>query len=152
MKHLTMNLSILFQADLDSLPENEYHQSFFFPEGILFSFAPNPISDEAAKVLTRFAGVFGQTYRRYLDLQNAEAQAREAIKQSSLDRVRGKIASMRSPEDLQDITPLIWSELETLGSPFYSLRRFYYRRKNFKCTGLFNKARWQSSWGAEFII
>ncbi len=27
-----------FHADLDSLPENEYHNSFFFTEGILFSF------------------------------------------------------------------------------------------------------------------
>ena len=107
-----------FRADLDSLPENEYHKSFFYPEGILFSFAPNPISDEAAKVLDRFARVFGQTYRRYRDLLKAEAQAREALKQSSLDRVRGKIASMRSPEDLDNITPLIWSELEILEVPF----------------------------------
>jgi signal transduction histidine kinase len=62
--------------------------------------------------------VLSLTYRRYLDLKETEAQAREAIKQSSLDRVRGKIASMRSPEDLQDITPLIWSELEILEVPF----------------------------------
>ncbi len=76
-----------FQADLDLLPENEYHKSFFYKEGILFSFAPNPISDEAAKVLDRFAGVFGQTYRRYLDLQKAEAQAREAQIETALERV-----------------------------------------------------------------
>ncbi len=53
-----------FQADLESLPENEYHKSFFYSEGILFSFAPNPISEEAAKVLDRFASVFGQTYQK----------------------------------------------------------------------------------------
>jgi len=107
-----------FHVDLDTLPENEYHNSFFYSEGILFAFTENPITDEAAKVLNRFAGVFGQTYRRYLDLQKAEAQAREAIKQASLDRVRGQIASMRSTDDLQRITPLIWHELETLDVPF----------------------------------
>jgi len=107
-----------FNIDLDTLPENEYHRSFIYSEGILFSFAPNPISDEAAKVLDRFARVFGQTYRRYRDLLTAEVQAIEAIKQSSLDRVRGKIASMRSPNDLDNITPLIWSELEILEVPF----------------------------------
>ena len=80
-----------FQADLDLLPENEYHKSFFYTEGILFSFAPNPISDEAAKVLDRFAGVFGQTYRRYLDLQKAEAQAREAQIETALRK--GKCAN-----------------------------------------------------------
>ena len=79
-----------FQADLESLPENEYHKSFFYKEGILFSFAPNPISDEAAMVLDRFAGVFGQTYRRYLDLQKAEAQAREAQIEVALERVRAE--------------------------------------------------------------
>jgi len=52
-----------FYIDLDTLPENEYHRSFIYSEGILFSFAPNPISDEAAMVLDRFARVFGQTYR-----------------------------------------------------------------------------------------
>lgn len=63
-----------FFVELDSLPEKEFHNSFFFSEGILFAFTLNPISEEAAKVLNRFASVFGQTYRRYLDLQTAEAQ------------------------------------------------------------------------------
>ncbi len=70
------------------------------------------------KLLVRFAKVFDQAYIRFLDLQNAEAQAKEAIKQASLDRVRGEIASMRSTADLQRITPLIWNELETLEVPF----------------------------------
>jgi signal transduction histidine kinase len=107
-----------FYIDLDKLPENEYHRSFIYSEGILFSFAPNPISEEAAKVLDRFARVFGQTYRRYRDLLKAEAQAREAIKQASLDRVRGEIASMRTSEDLNRITPIIWRELKALEVPF----------------------------------
>ena len=53
-----------------------------------------------------------------MDLKDAEAQAKEAIKQSSLDRIRGEIASMRSTDDLQRITPLIWNELEILEVPF----------------------------------
>ena len=56
--------------------------------------------------------------RRFLDLQKAEAQAREAIKQASVDRVRAEIASMRTTNDLERITPLIWNELTTLGVPF----------------------------------
>ncbi len=103
-----------FQADLDSLPENEYHKSFFYKEGILFSFAPNPISDEAAKVLDRFAGVFGQTYRRYLDLQKAEAQAREAKIEASLERVRSKAMSMHSSEDLALTIDHFFHELKSL--------------------------------------
>ena len=42
------------------------------------------MSEEAAKVLDRFARVFGQTYRRFRDLQKAEEQTREAKIEASL--------------------------------------------------------------------
>ncbi|MFD1314642.1 ATP-binding protein [Namhaeicola litoreus] len=108
-----------FNANMDTLPDREYHRSFFFSSGILFAFSETPISEESSHILARFASVFGQTYRRFLDLLKAEASAKEAIKQTSLDRVRAEIASMRSTEDLRRITPLIWRELNTLGVPFF---------------------------------
>ena len=73
---------------------------------------------EMHDVFRRFAKVFEQTYTRFLDLQKAEAQALEAIKRASVDRVRAEIASMRTTADLDRITPLIWNELTTLGVPF----------------------------------
>ena len=75
-------------------------------------------SKQEAVILKRFAKVFDQAYTRFLDLQKAEAQVREAIKASSLDRVRGEIASMRNTADLGRITPLIWKELTALGISF----------------------------------
>ncbi len=75
-------------------------------------------SEREKEIIIRFSRVFDQAYTRFLDLQKAEAQAREATKQASLDRVRGEIASMRSTNDLQKITPLIFNELTTLGVPF----------------------------------
>ena len=78
----------------------------------------NDLSEEEKKILSRFAIEFERTYTRFLDLQKAEAQAKEAIKQASLDRVRGQIASMRSTEDLQRITPIIWQELKSMDIPF----------------------------------
>ncbi len=104
-----------FEADLDSLPENEYHRSFFYSEGILFSFAPNPISDEAAKVLDRFARVFGQTYRRYQDLLKAEAQARESKVEAALERVRARALAMQQPEELKDVADVMRHEMGLLG-------------------------------------
>ncbi len=76
------------------------------------------LSDKDNKILKRFGKVFEQSYTRFLDLQNAESRAFEAIKQASMDRVRGEIASMRTSEDLNRITPVIWRELETLEVPF----------------------------------
>ena len=60
----------------------------------------NLISDEENEILRRFVIVFDQTYTRFLDLQKAEAQALEAIKRASVDRVRAEIASMRTTTDL----------------------------------------------------
>jgi len=76
------------------------------------------ITHDEFQILIRFAKVFQQAYTRFLDLQKAEAQAKEATKQASLDRVRGVISSMRSAADLELITPLIFKELTILGVPF----------------------------------
>ncbi len=77
-----------------------------------------PLSDEGLDMFRRFHKAFGLAYRRFIDIEHAETLAREAIRHSSLDRVRGQIANMRTTEDLQHITPLIWHELEILGVPF----------------------------------
>ena len=100
-----------------SLPK-EYYLYTPFGAGGLYVFSATEPTKEEKKIIRRFAEVFHLTYTRYEDLQKAEARALEAVKQASLDRVRGEIASMRTTEDLQRITPLIWSELEILEVPF----------------------------------
>lgn len=76
------------------------------------------LSDEQKIVLKRFRNVFAFAYKRYTDMVIAETQAREAKKQASLDRIRAEIASMRTSEDLNHITPIIWRELKNLEVPF----------------------------------
>ncbi|RPA68675.1 hypothetical protein EF405_08855 [Cyclobacteriaceae bacterium YHN15] len=77
-----------------------------------------PFSVWEFEITERFAKVFDQAYTRFLDLQKAEAQALEATKRASVDRVRAEIASMRTTSDLERIQPLIWNELKILGVPF----------------------------------
>ncbi|MEP7142041.1 MAG: ATP-binding protein [Ferruginibacter sp.] len=119
---------IFNQTDFKQLPD-EAIKTMSQLEAVTFSIAymkygallwgPMALSEEYSNILQCFAKVFEQTYTRFLDLQRAEAQAREAIKTSSLDRVRGEIASMRNADDLHRITPLVWRELTTLGIPFF---------------------------------
>ncbi len=99
-------------------PEKQTNTSFFFKEGAIFTFTKEPLDAATCAELKKFAAVFGLTYRRYLDLKIAEAQARDMMRQASLDRIRAEIASMRTANDLDRITPLIWNELNTLGVPF----------------------------------
>lgn len=100
-----------------AIPSFQIIHCAFFAQGYLMfiSYEPCP---EAYDIFKRFAKVFEQTYTRFLDLQKAEAQALEAVKRASVDRVRAEIASMRTTNDLERITPLIWRELTTIGVPF----------------------------------
>ncbi|HLO81053.1 MAG TPA: ATP-binding protein [Chitinophagaceae bacterium] len=99
------------------IPEFQIIHCAFFSQGYLMfiSFEPVP---EAHDLFMRFAKVFEQTYTRFLDLKKAEALAKEALKQASLDRIRGQVASMRSAEDLEHIIPMLWHELSMLNVPF----------------------------------
>ena len=101
-----------------SLPTYQINHLCKFSNGFMLFITYETVPD-AHNIFLRFTKVFDQTYTRFLDLQKAEAQTTEAIRQASLDRVRGEIASMRTTDDLQRITPLIWRELITLGVPFF---------------------------------
>ncbi len=94
-----------------------YHFSKFSGGALLMVSSKEPAND-AIELQKRSAQVFDLAYRRFKDLQKAEAQALEAIKRASVDRVRAEIASMRTTSDLDRIQPLIWNELKTLGVPF----------------------------------
>ncbi len=119
---------IFEQSDLKKIPletqnwmrsyEGVICNEAFMSHGVLEVDGPEQLSDEKAEILQRFAKVVDLTYKRIEDLQQAEARAVEAVRQASLDRVRGEIASMRTKEDLKRITPLIWKELTALQVPF----------------------------------
>ena len=103
------------QFDLNALPQKEFHSDFFFNEGAVFSFTNDPLPEDCSKIMKRFAAVFGQTYRRYLDLQKAEAQAREAQIEASLEKVRSSAMSMHNSNDISTTTTVVFIELEKLG-------------------------------------
>jgi signal transduction histidine kinase len=96
----------------------QYGSYFYFPEGLVFAWTEKALTEEELKIFRRLTTVVSLTYRRYIELQHAEENAKEAVKRAALDRIRAEIASMRTPGDLQRITPLIWHELQVLGIPF----------------------------------
>ena len=98
--------------------KKHYGHFFSISVGCLYAWADVKYNDDEIKILKRFASIIDLTFRRYFELQKSEANAREAVKQAALDRVRAEIASMRTINDLDRITPLIWNELTILGIPF----------------------------------
>jgi signal transduction histidine kinase len=107
------------EAMLDSLPPRLVFNSAHFSLGHLLVISPDRLAPELEQAMARFAKVFDLTWRRFLDLQKAEARAQEAKIDAGLDRVRAEIASMRATEDLERITPLVWRELTALEVPFF---------------------------------
>ena len=99
------------QFDLNALPSKEFHSDFLFADGAVFSFTNEPVAEEHAKIIKRFALVFGQTYRRYLDLQKAEAQTRESQIQLSLERVRARAMAMHGSDELNELVKTLFEEL-----------------------------------------
>ena len=102
------------QFDLTALPAQQTNSVFFFPEGCVYVFTVNPLSEDEVRLFKRFAGVFGLTYRRYLDLQKAENQAREAQIQLGLERVRAKAMAMQNSEELNELIGTVFGELTKL--------------------------------------
>ncbi|GAA4399170.1 hypothetical protein GCM10023187_10610 [Nibrella viscosa] len=96
----------------------QYGYFVFFDDGGVFTWTHEPMQEEEKKLYRRFSAILNLTYRRYKELQLSEANERKAIRQASLDRVRAEIASMRTTNDLQRITPLVWQELTILKVPF----------------------------------
>jgi signal transduction histidine kinase len=79
------------------------------------SYAGQTISVEGFDVLKRTAKVFEQAYTRFLDLQRAEAQAREAQIEAALERVRSRTMAMKCSGELTDVAELLFQQVSALG-------------------------------------
>ncbi len=101
--------------DISTLPAHIFHNEFYFAEGTLFSFSMEQLPDEHKKIFKRFSGVFGQTYRRYLDLKNAEAQAKESQIETALERVRSRTLAMQKSNELSATVSVLFQQLITMG-------------------------------------
>jgi signal transduction histidine kinase len=98
--------------------------------GWLYAWSEAPYNEAEVKILKRFASVIDLTFRRFRELEQSETNTKEAVRRSSLDRVRAEIASMRNTIDLDRITPLIWNELNILNVSFIRCGVFIMDEKN----------------------
>ena len=83
--------------------------------GLLMSGSLEPLSDENTDIIQRFGRVFQQSYTRYIDVQKAEAQAREAQIQLALERVRARTMAMQKSDELVDTAALLFQQIKELG-------------------------------------
>ena len=102
-----------FVASGGVLPTIQILHAAFFSKGYLLFITVEPIP-ELWDVFKRFAKVFEQTYTRFLDLQKAEAQTREAQIELGLERVRARAMAMHNSGELAELVSTLFQELTHL--------------------------------------
>src|SRR4030095_12480946 len=102
--------------------------------------APSALSDAKANILQRFAKVFEQAYTRFLDLQKAEAQARESQIQLALERVRARTMAMQKSDELSETAYILFQQFKELGEDPIQITIGIFNEENnvieFRITGL----------------
>jgi signal transduction histidine kinase len=114
------NFPMTAEQLLAILPPVTFSNTFNFRYGYLLVVSLSPFGKEQCELISRFARVFEQTYTRFLDLQKAEAQAREAQIELGLERVRARAMAMQKSEELANAARLLYHEFGTLGINTFS--------------------------------
>ncbi|MBD0776299.1 nuclear transport factor 2 family protein [Maribacter sp. ANRC-HE7] len=73
---------------------------------------------EDLEILVKFADAFDLAHRRFLDIQKAEAQVREAQIETALEKVRSRSLAMQKPDELQEVVAVVAEKLQELGVIF----------------------------------
>ncbi|MEJ0104577.1 MAG: hypothetical protein WDO19_19340 [Bacteroidota bacterium] len=102
-----------------AFPASQVDHVAYFKYGylIFISYQQEPWAHE---IFIRFAKVFEQTYTRFLDLQKAEAQARESQIQLALERVRARTMAMHQSNELADTASILFRQIKELGFETWS--------------------------------
>ena len=118
---------MLSETELSLLPESvktgmrnpapTYCNTAFNNYGCLTFVSPEALMDDQFDILIRFANVFDQTYTRFNDLKQVEAQARESQIQLALERVRARTMAMQRSDELQDAALILFQQIQALGVP-----------------------------------
>jgi signal transduction histidine kinase len=92
----------------------DHYANFAYGNLIFITYEHFP---EMHEIFKRFAKVFEQTYTRFLDLQRAEAQAREAQIEAALERVRTRAMAMQKSSDLLGVANVLREQFGSLAQP-----------------------------------
>ena len=99
----------------ENFSDGLYYVEAFMKYGCFGVMIKSDLSEDEKKILYRFTIEFERTYTRFLDLQTAEAQARESQIQLALERVRARTMAMQKSDELTDVAELLFKQVNNLG-------------------------------------
>ena len=77
-------------------------------------------TEEQQAIVKRFAKEFSSAYRRFLDIEKAEAQAREAHIEAALERVRSRSMAMHNSDEIGEVAKILFEQLNSLGGQLWA--------------------------------
>ncbi len=96
-------------------PERLYISNAHMKYGLMEVWGDQRLDPPSIDILKRFAKVFEQSYTRFLDLEKAEKQAREAQIEAALERVRAAAMAMNNSSELENVVKIIREQMALLG-------------------------------------
>jgi signal transduction histidine kinase len=93
----------------------QYYYTPTFKTGNLYAFKDGAVPEAAKNIMKRFASVLNLTFSRFLDLQKAEAQAREAQIETALEKVRSRTLAMQRSDELAETAAVLFRQMIGLG-------------------------------------
>jgi ketosteroid isomerase-like protein len=115
-----LNFSLTKEQLLARSPERLVIHTFNFKHGYLLLVDGAKLTADQEEMVMRFAHVFEQTYIRFLDLQKAEAQAKEAKIEAALEKVRAQTMGMQASEDLSKVASVMFDQMKLLGGDLFA--------------------------------
>src|SRR3569833_398614 len=109
-----LNIPFSVEEFLAVSPKKAVIYTFNFAQGYIFIIGDTRLTNTQLEIVLRFTKVFELTYRRFLDLKQAEEQARESQIQLALERVRARTMAMQRSGELHDVIQLVFDQLQQL--------------------------------------
>ena len=98
--------------------QHQWNATARIANGVLSLDMMKPPTEEVKPITLKMAAAFNLAYQRFLDLQKAEAQARESQIQLALERVRARTMAMQKSEELLDVISIFSDQLMKLNISF----------------------------------
>jgi len=116
LKDINLNAFNNFKHAIESgALQHQWNPAVRITDGILSIDLMLPPGEDTKTIVLKMAGAFNQAYQRFLDLQKAEAQAKEAQIQLALERVRARSMAMHKSEELADLSLELVKQVQALG-------------------------------------
>ncbi len=100
----------VFEKMKKGWPDPTFWHLVFFKYGWFGVLQNEQLIKEDLLLIHRFAEVFDFAYTRFLDLQKAEAQAKEAQIELALERVRARTMGMQKSEELKEVIKVVYEQ------------------------------------------